>query len=97
MDTAPRIRFEYCISFFFVTIRRQSQPVVLKPGDSLFLAALPYNLITLFLGWWGIPWGLMVTPVVLFRNLTGGIVEPMQTDEVARSAESSAPAQSPSS
>src|SRR6185436_14736942 len=25
----------------------------------------------LFLGWWGIPWGLVLTPIQITRNLTG--------------------------
>ncbi|HWS72151.1 MAG TPA: hypothetical protein VN605_08550 [Thermoanaerobaculia bacterium] len=31
-------------------------------GDALFC---------LFLGWWGFPWGLVMTPVQIVRNLTG--------------------------
>jgi hypothetical protein len=30
------------------------------------------SLITLFLGWWGIPFGLICTPFFLIRNLLGG-------------------------
>ncbi len=27
-------------------------------------------LLSLFFGWWGIPWGILMTPVQVFRNLT---------------------------
>jgi hypothetical protein len=27
---------------------------------------------TLVLGWWGVPWGLIYTPMVLIGNLCGG-------------------------
>lgn len=30
---------------------------------------------SLFLGWWGIPWGLLMTPVQILRNV-GGLVSP---------------------
>lgn len=33
-----------------------------KLGDALFSAVL---------GWWGIPWGFLVTPVQVTRNLAG--------------------------
>ena len=32
------------------------------------LGALLYSLL---LGWWGIPWGFVMTPVQIFRNLNG--------------------------
>ncbi len=97
MDTSRRIRFEYCVSFLFFTIRFQSDEMELRAGQSLFLASLPFNLITFFLGWWGVPWGLMITPVVLLRNLTGGIAEPPPSVEVAPSANPAAYASSTSS
>jgi hypothetical protein len=28
-------------------------------------------LFSLFLGWWGFPWGLVVTPVQIIRNFVG--------------------------
>jgi hypothetical protein len=28
------------------------------------------------LGWWGLPWGILITPIQLFRNLTGLISSP---------------------
>ncbi len=33
---------------------------------------LPYTLLSLFIGWWGFPWGLVYTPMVLIQNLGGG-------------------------
>src|SRR5260221_14376019 len=97
MDTLRRIRFEYCISFLFFTVRYESQEIDMEPGASIFWAALPYNLITFLLGWWGVPWGLMVTPVILVRNLTGGIAALTPSGEVATSAKPAASAESPAS
>jgi hypothetical protein len=33
-----------------------------KLGDALF---------SLVLGWWGLPWGVVITPVQIVRNLVG--------------------------
>ena len=97
MRPVRRVRFEYCISFLFFTVRHVSEEIELEAGRSVFLASLPYNLITFFLGWWGVPWGLMVTPVILFRNLSGGIAESSSSEQVASSAKPAASAESPSS
>jgi hypothetical protein len=66
------IRFEYCISLVLFTLRRESEIVVLKPGQSAAVASIPYCMITLLLGWWGVPWGIFLTPVIVWRNLRGG-------------------------
>ncbi len=31
-----------------------------------------YSLPSLLLGWWGVPWGLIYTPLTIFTNLSGG-------------------------
>jgi hypothetical protein len=31
-----------------------------------------YALVSLFLGWWGVPWGIIYTPMTVFTNLSGG-------------------------
>ena len=67
-----RTRFEYCISLIVLTLRRESDVIIIPAGQSPFIPALPYNLITLTLGWWGVPWGIILTPLILWRNLCGG-------------------------
>lgn len=34
------------------------------------------SLFSLFLGWWGFPWGLIVTPIQIMRNLVGLLRQP---------------------
>jgi hypothetical protein len=34
---------------------------------------LPWCGVSLVLGWWGLPWGLIWTPMAIYKNLTGGI------------------------
>jgi hypothetical protein len=66
------VLFEYCVSLIFVTLRRPGCIRFVKPGKDTLVHGLPYTLYTLLLGWWGIPWGLVYTPAVLYTNLRGG-------------------------
>lgn len=64
--------YEYCISMVVFTLRRPTDVYFLRRSDTGLLRGLPYCLISLLLGWWGIPWGLIYTPLTLFTNLSGG-------------------------
>lgn len=64
--------FEYCISFVLLTLRRPSALYLVRTGDWVVLRGLPYTLVSVLLGWWGLPWGLIYTPLVLLTNLSGG-------------------------
>jgi hypothetical protein len=64
--------FSYCMSFLVVTLRRSSDVMFIKAGDSAFVASLPYTLLSLVIGWWGFPWGLIYTPMAVITNLSGG-------------------------
>jgi len=33
---------------------------------------MQWRLISLLVGWWGFPWGLIYTPMTLIQNLGGG-------------------------
>src|SRR4051794_40885204 len=75
--------FEYCISLVAVTLRRTSRPHCLRPGQWAWVRGLPYVGISLLLGWWGLPWGMIYTPVTIFTNLSGGCDITAQVREVA--------------
>ena len=64
--------YEYCISLIFVSLRRPSALVRLRPGQWGWLRGLPYTILSLVLGWWCLPWGLIYTPLTLWTNLSGG-------------------------
>jgi hypothetical protein len=64
--------FEYTISILIMTFKRPSDIHFVKYGESAFGKALPYILITLFFGWWGIPWGPIYSIGSLVTNLGGG-------------------------
>jgi hypothetical protein len=64
--------FEYCISVLIMSFKRASDPYLIRPGEGRIGKALPWILLSLLFGWWGIPWGLIYTPWVLIVNLGGG-------------------------
>jgi hypothetical protein len=70
------VRFEYCVSIGVATMRRQSKTYSLRPGERALWKSLPYSLLTALLGWWGVPWGFIQTPIVLVRNFSGGDASP---------------------
>jgi hypothetical protein len=64
--------FEYCISLLCITLRRPSRVLFVPAGELVWLHGLPYTMATFFLGWWGLPWGAIYTPMCLATNLAGG-------------------------
>ncbi len=55
-----------------MTFRRNSEVLFVKADESPASKGLPYTLMSVVLGWWGIPWGFIYTPQVIYRNLKGG-------------------------
>jgi hypothetical protein len=69
---AKLVVYQYVISVVILTFRRNS-PLQLVPADSSPAAkSLPWTLLTFLLGWWGFPFGLIYTPMALYKNLNGG-------------------------
>jgi hypothetical protein len=66
------IVYEYCISFVILTLRCPTRVRFLRPREIGMLHGLPYVLLSLLLGWWGLPWGIIYTPLTIFTNLCGG-------------------------
>lgn len=64
--------FEYCVSLIVVTLRCPSPVYLLRAGDYGLLRGLPYTLVSAVFGWWGLPMGLVYTPLTLMTNLSGG-------------------------
>jgi len=81
--TADQLRFEiqrgsrlvcynYCISLLVVTFRRGTDVYLIRPEENAVVKGLPWSLLTLVLGWWGIPWGPIFTIQSLVVNFKGG-------------------------
>src|SRR5260370_14027051 len=66
------VLFQFCISVLILTFKRSSPIIFVKPGQSTVVRGLPYSLISLVAGWWGIPWGPIWTISTLVTNLGGG-------------------------
>ena len=64
--------FMYCVSVILVTFRRGSEVHFVRAGQGTLGLGIPYTLLTLFLGWWGIPWGPIYSIQCLATNLGGG-------------------------
>lgn len=64
--------YTFCISIIVMTFRRSSDIYYIKPGMGAIGPGWKFTLISLFLGWWGIPWGPIYTIGALITNLGGG-------------------------
>ncbi len=66
------VTFPYCVSILVMTFKRGSSIYFIKSGETAIKYNWMFILISLFAGWWGIPWGPIYTIGSLFTNLTGG-------------------------
>ncbi|WP_439630918.1 hypothetical protein [Gemmata sp.] len=78
-DGARLVRFETVVSAVLFTVRWQSGVYLTHSWQERYLTGVWYSAASLLLGPWGVPWGLIYTPLALWVNLTGGIDA---TDEV---------------
>jgi hypothetical protein len=69
---AKFVIFQYCISIVIVTFRRPSDVYFIRPGESAVSKGIGFSLLSLVLGWWGIPWGPIYTIGSLYTNFSGG-------------------------
>lgn len=69
---AKFVVYQYCISLLIVTLKRSSDVYFIKPGAGALRNGIGYTILSLLLGWWGIPWGPVWTIQSLVVNLGGG-------------------------
>ncbi len=69
---AKFVVFQYCFSILVMTFKRGSDIYFIKAVEPTVKHSIGFTLITLFWGWWGIPWGPIYTIGALYSNLTGG-------------------------
>lgn len=62
----------YCVSLLIITFKRGSGIYFVPAGQSAVWKGLPFTLLSVLTGWWGIPWGPLFTLEALVRNLQGG-------------------------
>lgn len=66
------IVYQYCISLLVITFKRFSNVYFVSHDQNAVVKGLPFTLLSLVLGWWGIPWGPIYTIQGLWVNLNGG-------------------------
>lgn len=69
---AKFVLFQYCISVVVLTFRRPSDIYFLRQGENAVVKGLPFTLLSMVAGWWGIPWGPIYTIQSVYNNSRGG-------------------------
>lgn len=69
---AKFVFYTYTVSIIVMTFKRPTDIYFVRAGENRVVKGLGWTILTLFLGWWGIPWGPIYTIGTLFRNLAGG-------------------------
>jgi hypothetical protein len=67
------VYYMYAVSIVVLTFRRNSAIHFIRSGENAAGRGARYSLISLFLGWWGIPWGPIYTVQSLNKNAQGGV------------------------
>ena len=84
---AKLVCYQYCISIVVMTFRRASNVYYIPAGESAVAKGLPWTLLTLVAGWWGIPWGPIFTVQSLVTNFQGGKdLTPELSEHLSRAA-----------
>jgi len=69
---AKFVLFQYCFSVVVMTFRRGSDIYFVRSGESAITKGLPFTLLSVVVGWWGIPWGPIWTIGSCVTNFRGG-------------------------
>jgi hypothetical protein len=66
------VYFPFTISLIVVTFKHTSGVYLMRKEKGAIVKAIPFTLISLLLGWWGIPFGPKYTLESIRTNMTGG-------------------------
>ena len=66
------VMYQYCISLLVITFKRSSKIYFISHEQNTIIKGLPFTLLSLVLGWWGIPWGPIYTIQSIWINFKGG-------------------------
>jgi hypothetical protein len=69
---AKFVIYQYAISIVILSFKQGSDIYFVRSNESAVMKGLPYTLLTLAAGWWGIPFGPIFSLMALFNNLKGG-------------------------
>jgi hypothetical protein len=66
------VQYQFCFSVGIMTFKQGTNFYFVRVGESPAVKGLRWSLLTLLVGWWGIPWGPIYTVQSLWVNLRGG-------------------------
>ncbi|WP_395748629.1 hypothetical protein [Prosthecobacter sp.] len=64
--------FRYNFSVIVLSFQRSSEVRYFRAGQGYGAHAWPWTLLSMVVGWWGFPWGIVFTIQTLFTNCMGG-------------------------
>jgi hypothetical protein len=64
--------YQYAISVVILSFKQGTDVYFVRSTENALVKGLPYTLLTLVAGWWGIPFGPIFSVMALFNNLKGG-------------------------
>lgn len=64
--------FSWNFSIVVMSFKRGSSLTYVRSDQWTGTKAFPYTLVSLVVGWWGIPFGIFFTIATLYRNALGG-------------------------
>ena len=65
--------FQYCVSLLVITFKRPTSVYFIRTGQNATVKGIPWTLVSLLAGWWGIPWGPIYTVQSIWKNCKGGV------------------------
>ncbi|MCQ2208823.1 MAG: hypothetical protein MJZ34_00870 [Paludibacteraceae bacterium] len=78
------VMFPYAISIIVMTFKRSSDIYFVKADDSAIKYGYKYLLISLLLGWWGVPWGPVYTVQSIVNAFSGKDVTKEVLEEIKK-------------
>lgn len=66
------VQYQFCFSVGIMTIKQGTNFYFVRAGESRAVKGLRWSLLTLLIGWWGIPWEPIFTVQSVWMNLRGG-------------------------
>jgi len=64
--------YQYAVSVVILSFKQGTDIYFVRSTENAVVKGLPYTLLTLVAGWWGIPFGPILSAMALFNNLKGG-------------------------
>ena len=74
-DGGQFVIYGYCISIVTMSFRLTSSPYFILSREKTSKYRLKYNILSLFLGWWGLPYGPIYTIKMISMNLKNGGID----------------------